>query len=334
LRWYQYQKASCNRIRQAGRLQIMTMLQRLPVRLLLALAVTWLAFGSGYVATKVGVAAVPPFLFSGPRFVLGGLALLIWATLQARGRLRLTWRELAEAAVVGVGTIFAGQGAVTWASSELSPGVVAVVASTVPLWAALLAWAFLGSRVSGLALAGLVAGFLGICLLASPSGAGVRLLPVLLVAGGSLTWAAGSLVAGRSRVARRPLVLAAFQLLTGGLLQIVLGLALGEPGQLHLSAIGPHVVIAFVYLTLAVSILGFATFAWLLAGTSPAVANSQAYVGPVVALVLGLLLLGTPMSLQAVLASGMSLAGVALLVAGQARARRTPAVDAELGEAA
>ncbi|HZU17545.1 MAG TPA: EamA family transporter, partial [Candidatus Dormibacteraeota bacterium] len=107
------------------------------LRLALSLGVVWLTFGSAPVGARVGVTHVPPFLFGGVRFVLAGLILLAALAVGGRGRLRLSWRELAEAAVIGVGLTGAGQGSLNWASVEVLPGVVAMFIATLPLFTAL-----------------------------------------------------------------------------------------------------------------------------------------------------------------------------------------------------
>jgi drug/metabolite transporter (DMT)-like permease len=306
-------------------------------RLAVALGVVWLTFGSAFIGAKVGVAVVPPFFFAGSRFLIAGALLLTFCAWRAGWRLRLTWRELGEAALVGIAMILLGQGTATWSNTILTPGIVAVLLSTMPLWAALLGRVFLGIRVSAVAGAGLVAGFGGVCLLAAPTGSGIQLLPVVALTGASLAWAAGTLIAARSKVAGRPLLLSALQMLIGGALQMVAGVALGEPAHLDLTAITPTVLVTFVYLLLGVSLLGFTLLSWIVTATTPTVVTSQAFVVPVVALALGWLLLGEPVGARTLVASGISLLGVVLLVVGQARARsrqQAPAKEAELEHAA
>jgi drug/metabolite transporter (DMT)-like permease len=300
------------------------------LRLAVALVLIWLTFGSAFIGAKVGVAVVPPLLFAGSRFVVGGALLLAFCIWRAGGRLQLTWRELGEAALIGIAMILLGQGTATWSTTLIDPGIVAVLLSTMPLWSALLSRVFLGVDVPGLAIAGLVAGFAGVCLLAAPTGNGIQLLPVLALTGASLAWAAGTLFASRSVVARRPVLLAALQMLVGGGLQLLAGAALGEPARLHLAAVTPAILATWVYLLLVVSVLGFTILSWVMTATTPVVVTSQAFVVPVVALLLAWLLLGEPVGTRTLIASAISLIGVVLLVVGQARARsRRPAPVAE-----
>lgn len=306
-------------------------------RLWIALGTVWITFGAAPVGARIGVTHVPPFLFGGTRFVLAGLLLLGLLAVVDRGQLRLTWRELGEAALIGAAMIAVGQGSLNWAVTEVTPGVVAVFIATVPLWATLIGRAFLGLRVGPLAAAGLAGGIAGTALLAMPSsGAGVRPVVALIMAGGALAWSAASLFARGARIASRPLLLAALQMLIGGALQLGVAAVSGEPARFSPAlATQPAVVATFLYLLVFTGILGFIAFSWLLRSASPPVANSQAYVAPVIAILLGWLLLGEPVSGRAVVAAGLAIAGVALLIVAQGRAAaRTAAADEELPEAA
>jgi drug/metabolite transporter (DMT)-like permease len=308
------------------------------LQLLVTLGVVWLTFGTAPIGARVGVTHVPPFIFAGARFVLAGLILLAILVVAQRGRLGLTWRELGEAALIGAGLVGIGQGLMNWATTEVLPGVVAMFIATVPLFAAVLGWLVLRSRISALGLAGLAAGAAGTVLLAMPSsGTSVPPGAALAMSAGALAWAGASLFAARSQIGRRPPVLAALQMLMGGLFQLAVALALGEPRALQPgSALEPVVVATFVYLLVGTGILGFISFSWLLGNASPILANSQAYVSPVVAMLAGWALLGEPLTPRALTAAGVGLAGVALLVVAQARVRSASsrAAETELGEAA
>lgn len=286
-----------------------------------ALAAVWLAFGGAFVAGKVGVTAVPPLLFAAPRFLIAGAILLGWTAWRSGG-LAVSRRELLEAVGVGLLTIAGGQSAAMWGVTSMSAGLVAVLTATMPLWLTLFSLLFLQRSIPRLGVLGLAVSFIGAVLLASPSGSGIKLLPVVIVALGTIAWAGGALLGSESTVAKRPMVLAGLQMLVGGSVQLVVAAALGEPAHLHWAAVlsGP-VVTAFVFALIGPSIIGFTTYAWLLRNTPPTIANSNAYVAPVVAIFLSWLLLGDPVGLRTVALAGMVLAGVALLIWAQGRSR-------------
>jgi drug/metabolite transporter (DMT)-like permease len=289
-----------------------------------ALAVVWVTFGGAFVAGKVGVTAVPPFLFAGPRFLIAGAILLAWTTLRSGG-LSLTRRELLEAAGVGLLTIVGGQSAAMWGMTSMSSGLVAVLTATMPLWLTLLSLLFLRRGIPKLGLLGLAISFVAACLLASPSGSGIKVVPLLIVALGTVAWAGGALLGSQSEVARRPLVLSGLQMLVGGAVQLVMAFALREPAQVHWSALTMPVAVAFVFALLGPSLIGFTVYAWLLHNTPPTVANSNAYAAPVVAIFLSWLILSDPVGPRTVGLASMVLAGVALLIWAQGRTHRLTA---------
>ena len=84
------------------------------------LVVVWLLFGSAFVGLKFGVAAVPPFLFSGSRFLAAGAILLAWCAWRSGWRLELRPADVMAAGLVGLGLMGGGQGAASWAAQELS----------------------------------------------------------------------------------------------------------------------------------------------------------------------------------------------------------------------
>jgi drug/metabolite transporter (DMT)-like permease len=302
---------------------------------LAALAVVWIGLGGVFVAGKVGVSAYPPFVFAAPRFLIAGALILAWSAWRSPGGLRLTRRELLEAVAIGLATIAAGQGSAMWTLSQLPSGLVAVLTGTMPLWLAVFTIVFLRVRIPALALAGLAVSFAGVCFLASPSGAGIRALPLVVITLGMAGWAAGALLASRSQVVRRPLVLAGIQMLVGGAAQVVFALILREPaGLTWTAAFTAPIAGAFVY-SLIVASAGFVAYAWLLGNTPPMVANSNAYVSPVVALIGVWLVLGEPLGARTVAAAGVTLAGVALLIWARDRRRAAgPLVEEERQAAA
>jgi drug/metabolite transporter (DMT)-like permease len=291
------------------------------------LVVVWLAFGAAFIVGKIGVSAVPPFLFAAPRFLIAGTILLAWAALRSPEGLHPTRRELAEAVVIGLATITLGQGAAMWAISRMQPGLVAVFTATMPLWIAVLGFVFLRTRIPRLALLGLLVSFAGVCFLASPSGTAVQVLPLVAIVVGTVAWAAGALVASKSHVGRRPMVLAGLQMLIGGAVQLVIAVALGEQSQVHWAgALSVPVVSAFVFSVVVTSVIGFTAYAWLLQNLPPTIANSNAYASPIVALVLGWLVLGDPLGTRTLITAGVILAGVALLIWAQGRRPRPVAM--------
>jgi len=298
---------------------------RLPTRLQTPamLIGVWVLFGAAFVGVRIGVhgaGAVPPFLFSGSRFLVAGSILLAWSAWRAGWRLDLRLADLAAAAVVGVGLMVGGQGAASWASQYVAPGILAVLITTVPVWIVLFSWLFLRQRPPLVVMLGILTGFAGVAFLASPSGnAGLAIVPALVVLGGSMSWAAAALYGSRTAISRRPLTATGIQLLAGGTVQTLLGLGLGEAGGVHLAALTGPAGLAWLFLLLGPSLIGFPLFTRLMATTAPAVANTQAYVSPVVTLFLGWLLLSEPVGPRTLAAAAVTLSSVALIVTANGR---------------
>jgi drug/metabolite transporter (DMT)-like permease len=286
----------------------------------IALLAQWLLFGSAFIGIKVGVSHVPPLLFSGSRLLAAGLLLLAWSAWRSGWRLGLIRRDVVEASVVGLGLMVGGQASVSWASQFVSPGVIALLVTLVPIWTALLSWLALHRPVPLPAVIGMAVGFGGVAFLASPAGgAAPPLVPTLLVAAGSVSWAAASVYTSRTEISRRPVLATSIQLVSGGAAQMVIALALGEAGQVQGPALLGPAAVAWLFLLAGPSLIGFPLYTWLLTHTSPAVANAQAYVTPVVAIVLGWVLLGASVRPATLVAALVILAGVALIVTTASR---------------
>jgi drug/metabolite transporter (DMT)-like permease len=311
--------------------------QRLPrgAWVVAALPVLWLTQGSTFIALKIGIASVPPFLLSAARFLVVGVLLLGWSAFRSGWRLKVDRQEALLGAVTGVGMILVGQGSASWSSQYLAPGVVAILTSTIPLWAALIGLLAFRTRLGGmLGSFGLVAGFAGVAFLAWPAnGSSIALGPALVVAGGAAGWGAAVVVLSRSGKLRRPLLVTALQALIGGGLQLVVGLAAGEPAHLVPQDLVPAIP-AFVYLVVVASLIGYPLLMWLLSEVPVHVANTGSYVAPVIALGLGWLLLAEPVTPRTVGGVGVILAGVAVVVRSNRGAEAEPRVAAGIGERA
>src|SRR5438105_6772262 len=297
------------------------------------LVAVWLLFGAAFVAVRMGVhgpGAVPPFLFSGTRFLVAGAVLLAWSGWRARWRLGLRLADVGAAAAVGVGLLVGGQGAASWASQYVPAGIVAVLITTVPVWIVLFSWVLLRQRPPVVVMLGVLTGFAGVAFLAAPSGgAGLAALPLLVILGGSMSWAAAALYGSRAAISQRPLTATAIQLLAGGAVQTLMGLGLGEVPGVHVAALAGPAGLAWLFLLLGPSLVGFPLFTRLMATTPPSVANTQSYVSPVVTLLLGWLLLSEPFGPRTLVAAAVTLASVALIVtANGRRAARRRAVEA------
>jgi drug/metabolite transporter (DMT)-like permease len=205
---------------------------------------------------------------------------------------------------------------VCWAETRVDSSVAAVVIACVPLWMLVFDWARRGGvRPPAHALAGVALGIGGVALLAAPDPAHpIDPLGILALFGATISWAVGSLYSRSARLPPSPFLSSAMQMLCGGALQIAAGFLLGEGARLELARVGPGHVAAVLWLVVAGSLVGFTAYLWLLKNTTPAVATSYAFVNPLVALALGVLLLDEELSPRAALATAAIVSAVALVV--------------------
>jgi drug/metabolite transporter (DMT)-like permease len=291
-----------------------------------ALGIVYVVWGSTYLAIRVVVETVPPLLGMGLRFGLAGL--LLAGVVVARGgsgRLRVTRRQAASAAVVGVFLLLGGNGMVAVAEQEVPSGLAALVIAAVPLWVVVLRW--LGrDRPAPVTLLGVLLGFPGLVLLLLPTGrpAGVPLAGVALVLLAGFLWAVGSYAGSRLPMPPDALVASALEMLCGGAVLVAAGLAVGE--RLDPSVVSGRSALAWVYLVLFGSLLAFSSYAWLLQNAPISTVATYAYVNPVVAVVLGSVLLGEVLTSGMLLGGLLVVASVVAVVTIEGRARRRAAV--------
>lgn len=297
----------------------------------LAFATIYIVWGTSYLGISVAIETIPPFVMSSTRFLLAGGLLLLFARTRRGGHAPLpTRREWRGAAVAGFLLFVANNGLIVWSESNGVPtGVVALLIGTTPMWIVLLNWMRSGVRPSPMTWAGLLLGLIGIGLLVNVGNqvGGTNLLGAVVGVGAALCWAIGSLYARGAALPRSPLMSTAAQLLAGGAMQGVLAVVLGDVAALQEAQISAVSVVAMLYLAIVSSILAFSAFTWLMRVSEPARVATYAYVNPVIAFILGWLLLDEPITGRTVLAAVVIVAAVALILRAQNRPP-TPAVEA------
>jgi drug/metabolite transporter (DMT)-like permease len=291
----------------------------------LAFAAVYLIWGSTYMAIRVGVRSLPPFLMAGCRFVIAGG--ILYAIMRARGVRAPSLTEWGRAAVAGLLMLTAANGLVTWAEIHVASNLAALFIAAVPLYVAMLDWL----RPGGVApkrrvWIGIGVGAAGMALLVTRDGSSAAptsaaAIVALLLSG--LCWAAGSLYSRYGTMHPHPLMAAAQQMLAGGVAQLLLSLASGEPGRLSFANMSTQSLLAFAYLTLAGSLVAFTAFGWLVKASTPARLSTTAYVNPVVAVILGWALLGEQLDPRALAGAGLIVGAVVVMTVSLPSRRRT-----------
>jgi len=265
-------------------------------------------WGSTYLAIRIGVAHLPPFLFAGVRFLIAGLvlgAIVLSAGIGFPSR-KQDWRTLT---ITGILFLCGANAVVVWSEQFLASGVASVFVAAMPLWTALFDAVLPGGKVPltwriGV---GLAIGFVGTALLAGITPGEIASAdlrgPVALMFG-SACWALGSVYWKRHPTQVSPYAASAIQMTIAGAILCVLGLTLGEASAFHLRGAGLG---AMAYLIVFGSLVGYTAYGYALEHGSATVVGTYAYVNPVVAVVLGWLILHEPIT-------GRMLAAMALIL--------------------
>jgi drug/metabolite transporter (DMT)-like permease len=221
-----------------------------------------------------------------------------------------------DATILGALLMVGGQGILTWGAQYLPSGITGLLNSTVPLWVAILSLLVFRKHLTKLTVLGLCAGFGGLMLLVAPSLSTGELSPIgtaaLIIS--SVLWALGSLYSTRSKLPVSILASSGMIMITGGLMLTAISFTLGEYRGVELSDISGQSLIALVYLIIIITVVGFTDFYWLLRVTTPSLANTFAYVSPVIAVILGWALLHESITALTIVAMIVILVGVALMV--------------------
>lgn len=289
-------------------------------RVLAAFAAVYVIWGSTYLAIRFAIETLPPLLMAGARFLLAGA--IVYGFLRLRGEAAPSRRHWRSAAIVGALLLVGGNGGVVLAERTVPSGVAALLVAMVPLWMVLLEWLRPGGTRPALrTVAGLVVGFAGMVMLVGPAGllgggavdpGGAGLLML-----GSVSWAAGSIFSRSAALPKSPFMATGMEMLSGGALLVVAGLLRGELGSTDVSAFSTTSVLAFAYLVLFGSVVGFTAYIWLLGVSTPARVSTYAYVNPVVAVFLGWLLASEPVTPRVLIAAAIIIAAVAVITVGK-----------------
>jgi drug/metabolite transporter (DMT)-like permease len=278
---------------------------------LIAYLVVCVFWGSTYLAIRVGVGVLPPFLFAGMRFLIaGGLVLAVALALGDKlPRRAVDWRTQA---IVGVLLLAGGNAFVVWAEQYTASGIASIFVVTVALWMAFFDAVIPGGSgdLNWRVVAGLLLGFLGTSLLVGANPAEILRAdlrgPIALTCA-SASWSLGSVYGKRHRTETSPYVGAALQMIAGGAAVVLVGTALGEWSRWHLTAKGAG---AIAYLVVFGSILGYSAYTYALRHASPTIVGTYAYVNPVIAVLLGWLILREPVTARTFLAMALIVGAV------------------------
>ena len=295
------------------------LMARMRFKRALAFLAVYLIWGSTYIAIVFAIGSIPPFIMASARFLLAGGVLYLWA--RWRGDPPPRPAQWGWALLLGGLFFLIGNGTVTWVEQRLASGLTALIVALVSVWTALLEWFRPGgARPSGLVLAGIALGFLGVAMLVLPGqsdGTHTHRLGILLLVGSTLAWALASVLSRTADLPPSAAMVSGMEMLAGGFLLLLASLVAAEWPTLRVDAITPVAVGAFLYLVVFGSLVTFTAFAWLLQVSTPNKVATAGYVNPMVAVFLGWALGGESLNGRTLAASAVIIGSVMLIITGR-----------------
>ncbi len=283
----------------------------------LALATVYVVWGSTYLGIALAGETIPPLFAAAVRFTIVGSLLAGWVVAR-RGLRPFRQDRGAWAAAVFTGLLLIGSNGVLFVAERDVPiGLASLIIASVPLWIVVLR-ALTGDRPQAGSIAGAGVGFGGVALLIRPSGqAGIGGL--LLVLAAAVLWATGTFLSTRLRMFEDTVTTVAVQTFAGGVFLIPLGLLLRDGESLDPADWSSRSLFGLVYLICVGSIVGYTTYVWLLGHVPLGTVATYAYVNPIVAIALGVIVLDESVTWLLVAGAAVVLAGVALVIRSESR---------------
>src|SRR5260221_7895850 len=288
-----------------------------------AFAVVCTVWGTTYLAIRVAVETIPPMLLTGVRYLTAGS--ILFAISRLRGDvLPDSRRAMANVSIVGILMVAGGNFSVIWAEQWVPSGIAALLVATSPFWAAIMELLRAGGeRIPLRKGVGMIVGFLGVAMLVTPGGANGSfdrhvLLGAVAIQFGALAWQYGTLRGKHTLGGIAPLMSSALQMLVGGAVMTVIGLATGE---LKRFAVTPRTLTALAYLTIFGSVLAYTSYVYALKHMKTTTMSLYAYVNPVIAVIVGWLVLREKLTWVSITAMFVILSGVALVQTARQRPR-------------
>jgi len=293
-------------------------------KVLLAFSIIYFVWGSTFLAIRVGVREVPPFLLAGMRFLIAGAALYGW--MRAKGTRAPRLREWGSATLLAVLIFVFDYGLLFWAEKRVPSGVAAVMMATIPAFMALSEILVLRTQELSVRLAvALLIGIAGVAVLVSHTRAFGE-VPLdtagacaLIVA--AISWSVASALTRKLPLPEVKSMSSAAQMLAGGVLLAATAGVLGEFHGFRFEAVSRGAWFALAYLIVAGSMVAFTAYVWLIHHESPTKVGTYAYVNPVVAVLVGYFLGGEALGRRTMVGTALVLVSVVVITMAPAKRR-------------
>jgi drug/metabolite transporter (DMT)-like permease len=285
-------------------------------KVLLALSIIYFVWGSTFLAIRVGVREVPPFLLAGMRFLVAGLVLFGW--MRARGTPSPTRREWGGATLLALLIFVCDYGLLFWAERRVPSGVAAVMLATIPVFMSLSEIIILKTQRLTIRLAAaLVVGISGVAVLVSHSvsfgDAPIDPVGACALIAAAISWSAASALTRKVPLPAEKAMSSGVQMLSGGILLVLAAGLLGEFRRFQMQAVSAKAWLALAYLIVAGSIVGFTAYVWLIHHESPTKVGTYAYVNPVVAVLVGYFFGGEALGPRTIAGAALVLVSVVVI---------------------
>ena len=285
-------------------------------KVLLAFAIIYFVWGSTFLAIRVGVREVPPFLLAGLRFLIAGLVLFAW--MRTKGTVSPTARQWFSATLLAVLIFVLDYGLLFWAERRVPSGIAAVMMATIPVFMTLSEILFLKTqRLTPRLGAALLIGIGGVLVLVSRSisfgDSPIDTIGAIALIVAAIGWSVGSALTRKVPLPSSKAMSSGAQMFAGGVLLMITSAALGEFRGFRVQAVPLKAWLALAYLIVAGSIVAFTAYLWLIHHESPTKVGTYAYVNPVVAVLLGYFLGGEGLSLRTIMGTMLVLVSVVVI---------------------
>ena len=305
----------------------------------LILIFTWIIIASTYLAIKISIDTIPPLLMSGIRYTISGIMLFFIFQIYSleifdkktkqQKKLNLLKivscrKQWKDAIIIGICLIVLGQGLLAYGEQYLSSDITALLFSTVPIWVVLIGKFYYNLKLNKHTLLGIIAGSIGLVILIYPSFEAMLFgdptnttnennflgISILLIA--AISWGIGSLYSHKADLPNNILISTGMMLFVGGLFLLGIGM-ISEFDKLDVSKFSTLSILSLIYLII-IGTTGWLGFFWILRNTTATLANTFAYVSPVIAVFLGWIILDENINLRIIVATIVIIVGVILIV--------------------
>ncbi len=294
----------------------------------IALVGIWFLWGSTYIGIRYAVRTIPPYLMGGSRYCIAGGLLLLIVAVRYRGLQGVTLRQVLSAGIAGSAMLLGGNGLVSVGEQHLQSGVAALLVATVPLVMTVETAVVRGRGLPARSVGAIALGSAGVVMLVGAPGTAVNYMAAGAVFLGAFFWATGSVYLTVAELPRNPLITTGLEMGIGGALMLLVGLATGELGSLHLAAVTQASVLGWLWLIGPGALLGFSAYTYALKTLPTSTVATYAYINPVVAVVLGTLMGDQSLSLGVLLGGTAVVSAVAVTLI-HPRPRRIEVVPEE-----